>query len=138
MLILGTLILMVACSESDEATQEGEPIKEDSFAEEALTVVEKNNEAMNQKDVEAFAKTYVKDMQDNAQEQMKSVIKETDFEHDITSPKVIEESENRVLLSVVQTTIDHTGKNDDIEDIVEHKLVRENGEFKIELSRPGE
>lgn len=134
--MLGLLVVFTACSADNEPVQEGESIEAGSLAEDALAVVEKNNEAMNDKDVDAFTATYVESMQEKAQEQMTSVIEGTDFEHELSSPKVIEASENRVLLSVVQTTKDHSGENDDIVDIVEHELVKENGEFKIELSRP--
>lgn len=132
------LLSMVACSSNNEPTQKGEPIEEGSVAEEAFHVVEKNNDATNQKDVDMFVNTYVEDMQEHARKQVDKAFKETDFQHELSSPKVMEESEDRVVLSVVQTTTDLTGENDDIADIVEHELVRENGKFKIKLSRPGE
>lgn len=137
-LMLGVFVVFTACSANSEPNQESEPIEAGSMADEALAVVEKNNEAMNDKDVDAFTATYVESMQENAREQMNAVIEGTDFEHELSSPKVIEASENNVILSVVQTTKDHTGENDDIVDIIEHELVKENGKFKIKLSRPAD
>lgn len=136
-LMIVLMIFLPACS-SNESTQKGDPLKEGSIAEEAFQTVKENNDAANDKDVEAFVDTYVEDMQDTARKQVDKAFQETDFQHELSSPKVIEESEEQVILSVIQTTTDLSGENEEIEDIVEHELVKENDEFKIQLSRPGE
>lgn len=136
-LMIVLMIFLPACS-SNESTQQGDPLKEGSIAEEAFQTVKENNDAANDKDVEAFVDTYVEDMQDTARKQVDKAFQETDFQHELSSPKVIEESEEQVILSVIQTTTDLSGENEEIEDIVEHELVKENDEFKIQLSRPGE
>ena len=129
-------MLMASCGASSNPTQEGVPIEEGSYAEEAYRVVKENNKAMNEEDVDAFAATYVEDMRENAREQMNEVIQRTDFKHELSSPKVMEESEDGVIISVVQTTEDLTGENDELEEIMEHELIRVDGEFKIRFSRP--
>lgn len=139
MILMSVLLgFMTACSAESEPIQKGESLTENSIAEEAFQVVEQNNEAANEKNVDAFVATYVKDMQDNARKQVEKAFEETDFKHELSSPKVMEESEERVVLSVIQTTTDLAGDNDVITDIVEHELIKENDEFKIKLSRPGE
>ncbi|HLQ98528.1 MAG TPA: hypothetical protein VK135_07565 [Candidatus Dormibacteraeota bacterium] len=131
--------LTTACSvNDDEPTQKGEPLENGSIAEEAYQVVKENNDAANNKDIDMFVNTYVERMQDTARKQVDKAFEETNFQHELSSPKVIEESEDHVALSVIQTTTDLTGENEKIVDVVEHELIKENGEFKIELSRPGE
>lgn len=136
LLLTGIVMLMASCGASSDSTQEGVPIEEGSYAEEAYQVVKENNKAMNEEDVDAFAATYVEDMRENAREQMNEVIQRTDFKHELSSPKVMEESEDGVIISVVQTTEDLTGENDELEEIMEHELIRVDGEFKIRFSRP--
>ncbi|HLR53068.1 MAG TPA: hypothetical protein VK072_09375 [Candidatus Avamphibacillus sp.] len=136
LLLTGIVMLMASCGASSNPTQEGVPIEEGSYAEEAYRVVKENNKAMNEEDVDAFAATYVEDMRENAREQMNEVIQRTDFKHELSSPKVMEESEDGVIISVVQTTEDLTGENDELEEMMEHELIRVNGEFKIRFSRP--
>lgn len=137
-LLCGVVVFLAACSGNTIPEQKGEPMEEGSAAEEAYHVVKENNEAANEKDVEAFVDTYVEEMQDSAYKQVSKAFKETDFQHDVSSPKVMEQATDHVILSVKQKTTDLTGENEDIEDIIEHELVLEDGEFKIKLSRPGE
>lgn len=121
-------------AEEKEETSTSEPGEiNEKYAEEALTVLEENNEYANAQDVDG----YLKAVPDDLKEQNREIIEETfaqgQLEFEVVDYQFESADEEEVVISVLQTTVAAEpleGFQDNISEI-QHTLRPENGEWKI-------
>lgn len=114
-----------AASEPDEI--------DEKYAEEALAVLEENNEYANAQDLDGYLKAVPDDMKEQNREVIAEMFAQGTFEFEMVDYQFESANEDEVVISVLQTTtaIDEIeGFQDNISEI-QHTMRPENGEWKI-------
>lgn len=124
---------------SDNITQEAGEVEikgkiknqEDVLA--AFALLEKNLQAANDEDLEAYASTLVPSAREATKKEMATFFKEFDVKHTLLSFEVTKEDGERILVKARQKTVNE-GKNEYRDHITEanHTFVNIDGEWLLE------
>lgn len=122
--------------DADEEAEDEEPAEEEidvAIAEEALDVLEQNNEYANAQDVDGYLQAIPADMQEQQREMIEEMFAQGQIELEIIDYNFDAANEEEAVISVLQTTVaidDIPGFQDNISEI-QHTLRPEDGEWKI-------
>lgn len=146
LLLLSLILFLSACGpkkmtyrDPDEISYEvteKTDIKDQKAVEEAVKVVQKNIQAAQEEDIDAYLSTIVKKGHKETKKEFKDFFEDYDLEHTIMGITVLEEDKETMLLEVTQQSVaTHTAENvDEYKDhiaVANHVLVKEEGKWKI-------
>lgn len=104
-----------------------------AIADEALAVLEENNNYANAQDIDGYLKAIPESMQEQMRQTLQQTFSQGQIEFEIVDYQYESANENEVVISVLQTTVakeEIPGFEDNISELM-HTLQPENGEWKI-------
>lgn len=104
--------------------------------EEAIQVVEKNIQAAEEEDIEAYLSTIIKSGHEDTAKELEEFFKSYDLEHTILAISVMDQEEDKMLLEVTQQSVatfvaEDAQEYKDHVAVANHTLVKEDGQWKV-------